>query len=157
MHRRLILATPFLAMVTMDGSAATAPWTLLSPDEVVRFNTPPGSRGLLSNPPALRGAPPGPQIVVVQPPVTGPLHAPITFRLHFVPETGSKIDPRTFRASYGSLGLDITSRLLQHAKFTGDELLVDSVNIPAGSHVVTLAIADTLGHEFSRTFQFTVV
>jgi hypothetical protein len=156
MHRRIFLASPFLAMVTLDCSAA-APWTLLTPDEVVRFNTPPGSRGLLPNPPAVRGVPPGPQIVVGQPPGDAPLRAPITFRLRFVPETGSKIDQRTFRATYGSLGLDITSRLLQHARFTGEELLVDSVNIPAGNHVVTLAIADTRGHEASRTFQFTVV
>jgi hypothetical protein len=100
---------------------------------------------------------PGPRILVEQPAVEGPLHAPLTFRVRFVPETGAAIDPRSFRATYGSLGLDITSRLLQHARFTGEQLIADNVDVPSGNHVVTIAIRDSLGRESSRTFQFTVV
>jgi hypothetical protein len=76
--------------------------------------------------------------------------------VRFVPEAGAAIDPRSFRATYGFLGIDITARLLQHARFGGPELIADNVDVPMGSHTVTIAIADTPGHEARRTFQFSV-
>lgn len=153
MHRRTLLVIPFVALTASACDAET--WMLVTPDEVARESAAP--HPFTMSPPSTRALTAGPAIVVEQPPVTGPLHAPISFRLRFVPEAGSAIDLHTFRATYGMLGLDITARLLQHAKFTGEELFADNVNIPAGNHMVTLAIADTLGHESSRTFQFTVV
>jgi hypothetical protein len=145
---------------------------LITPAEVARES--PAPHSFTTGPPSTRALTPGPEIVVEQPPVTAPPHPPISFRVRFVPEAGSTIDPRTFRATYdprtfratyprtfratyGMLGLDITARRLRHAKFTGEELFAENVDIPAGNHRVTIAIADTPGHESSRTFQFTVV
>ena len=65
-------------------------------------------------------------------------------------------DPNSFKASYGSLGLDITNRLLQHAKLSGSVLSMDNVDIPSGVHSVTLSIADNSGRKGTKTFKFTV-
>jgi hypothetical protein len=101
-------------------------------------------------------APGAPKIVVVQPVAAGTLHPPLTFRVRFVPEAGAAIDTHTFRATYGFMGIDITSRLLQHARLSSQELDADNVAVPAGNHQVTLTIADSRGREVSQTFQFTV-
>jgi hypothetical protein len=143
-----------LATLVVPG-CTPAPWPLLTREEARHANT--AAAQIPQIAPATRAAPGGPQIVVEQPAVGAPLRPPVTFRVRFVPESGSSIDPHTFRATYGSLGLDITARLLQHAQFTGEKLIVDNVDIPAGSHMVTIEIGDTRGHESSRTFQFTVV
>jgi len=84
------------------------------------------------------------------------LHPPLNIRVRFVPSEGSAINTTTFRATYGFLGIDITDRLLQHAKLDAQQLKADNVSIPAGDHKVTLTIADNQGRENSRTFEFTV-
>jgi hypothetical protein len=154
MHRRLLLGSPVFAQFA--SGCATKPWPLVTAEEAAASA---GSvRGTFAQAAsASRGVPPGPRILVGQPAVDAPLHPPVAFRVRFVPDTGAAIDPCSFRATYGSLGLDITARLLQHARFTGEELIADNIDVPAGSHIVTIAIRDSLGHESSRTFQFTVV
>lgn len=64
---------------------------------------------------------------------------------------------RTFNARYGWLGIDITRRLLDHAATTANGLVAADVELPLGSHRVTLSIADTSGKSASRTFRFSVV
>jgi hypothetical protein len=66
------------------------------------------------------------------------------------------IDMRTFNATYGRLGINITSRLLEHAATTPDGLSAENVELPTGNHRVTLSIADTSGKTASRTFRFSV-
>jgi len=63
---------------------------------------------------------------------------------------------QSFQALYGFFNIDITSRLLEHAKVTADGLVAENVNIPAGEHRVTLEIADNEGRVGTRTFKFTV-
>ena len=142
-------------MLTLAVPAhAEAEWDLVTPAEVLKDLSsphPPESHN--------RGWPPAgaPQIVVDQPNGTQTLHPPLTFRVRFVPSPGATIDTKSFHAAYGFLGIDITGRLLQHARLSAQELAADNVAIPAGDHKVTLTIADSQGRENSRTFQFTVV
>ncbi|MSP03126.1 MAG: hypothetical protein EXR07_19070 [Acetobacteraceae bacterium] len=150
MHRRILLGSTFLALTVPARAVET--WSLITPDEFARDRAAPQvhqTRGLPQ--------PGAPSIVVDQPAADTPLRAPLTFRLRFVAEAGAAINAPSLRASYGMLGLDITSRLLEHAKLTAQSLAAENVNIPAGTHTVTLSIADSAGRVGSRRFQFTVV
>ena len=152
MHRRLVLGGSLFALAI--PARAVEIWTLVTPEEVTRDLAAPRIQE-----PHNRALPPqgAPVIVVQQPNVAATLHPPLSFRVLFQPEAGTAINPNSFRATYGWLGIDITSRLLEHAKVDGHGLQADNVAIPAGTHRVTLSIADLLGRENSRTFEFTVV
>jgi hypothetical protein len=76
--------------------------------------------------------------------------------IRFSPGPGQSIDMRTFNATYGLLGVNITRRLLDHAVTTPNGLAAENVELPAGRHRVTLSIADTSGKTASRTFNFSV-
>jgi hypothetical protein len=151
MYRRLLLGGSFLALAV--PARAAGDWDLVTPAEVMRDLAAPHTPETHT-----RGLPqPGaPQIVVDQPAASQTLHPPLTFRVRFVAAPGAAIDAQSFRATYGFLGIDITGRLLQHAKLTGQELDAENVAVPAGDHKVTLKIADSQGRESTRTFQFTV-
>lgn len=102
-------------------------------------------------------SPDAPAIEVDQPDATKPIRAPVTIRVRFHPKAGATIDPTTFRATYGALGLDITSRVVEHAHVSASGLLARNAEIPAGHHRVTLQVADNMHRIGSRTFEFTVV
>jgi hypothetical protein len=156
MYRRMLFGAALFALGTAARGADT--WLLVTPEEVARDRAHPDTAPGTPLSPSTRSLsrPSGPTIVVEQPDETKPLHTPLSFRVRFVAAPGAAVDPHSFRATYGSLGLDITSRLLSHAQLSGDELSADNVDIPAGTHIVTIVIADQAGHETSRTFQFTV-
>jgi hypothetical protein len=128
---------------------AQVPWRLLTPDEEARDNATPD--GPL--PPDL---PPPPAIDLVRPDISGAVQNPVTIEVRFRPGSGETIDMRTFNATYGRLGINITGRLLAHAVTTPNGLSADNVELPSGNHRVTLSIADTSGKRASRTFRFSV-
>ena len=102
-------------------------------------------------------APDAPAIQVIAPQDPNkPLTPPVTIRVQFKAQPGASIAVQTFQALYGFFNIDITSRLLQHAKVTADGLLAENVDIPAGDHRVTLEISDNEGRMGTRTFKFTV-
>jgi hypothetical protein len=94
---------------------------------------------------------------VIQPDPQKPISGPVTIQIAFRTQPGASIVPSTFEATYGFLGLDITARLLQHAKLTPQGITAEDVSIPQGKHNITLSVADTLGRIAKRTFQVTVV
>jgi hypothetical protein len=98
-----------------------------------------------------------PTIEVIQPDPAKPISGPVTIQLAFRTQPGASIVPSTFEATYGFLGLDITARLLQHAKLTPQGITAEDVSIPSGQHSITLSVADSLGRIAKRTFQVTVV
>ena len=149
MHRRVLLGASLLALAA--PVRAEERWLLVTPEEVRLDRAAP-------SPVKTRGLTPAgaPEILVDQPDAGKPLHAPLTFRVRFNPAAGAAINPGSFRATYGAMGLDITSRLLQHARMTGQVLAAENVDISSGTHMVTLSIADTAGRTGSRTFRFTV-
>jgi hypothetical protein len=158
MRRRMLMGGLFLVWAAPARAAGL--WTLVMPEEARRENEARSlfaTRGLgRPRDQEVLGAPGAPEILVDEPNEASTLRPPLSFRVRFVPETGATIDPRSFRASYGSLGIDITARILQHARLSAQVLSAENMDIPAGSHKVTLKIADSRGREGSRTFRFTV-
>ena len=155
MHRRLRLGGSFL---TLAAPARAAGRFLVTPEELRRDQA--GMQQTFANPvTGTTGPEPGtdgPQIIVDLPNASQTLHAPLSFRVRFVPLSGAAIEVHSFKACYGFLSLDITDRLLERARLTAQGLSADEVNIPAGNHKVTLTVADSMGREGSRTFRFTV-
>jgi hypothetical protein len=148
-HRRsLFLVAPSLLLLA--GRRAEA-FQLITPEEAAANRDDSGlsrTRGFPN--------PDLPQIEVISPDETRPLPAPVTISLRFRTRPGTTIVPGSFRATYGMLGIDITSRLLEHAQLTPAGLTVHNAAIPPGRHRVDLRIADAQNRVGERTFRFTV-
>jgi hypothetical protein len=143
-----LLATCSILCASICPSAA---WDLVTRGEVKRESTAPHNKA------APATAQPGAPIIRVEEPnqkerITPPLTLHITFR----PQGGATIDPKTFRATYGWLGIDITHHIVAHAKLSPSGLVANNASIPAGSYRVTLRIADNRHRVGVRTFEFTV-
>jgi hypothetical protein len=149
MYRRFLLAMLFAPAAWRAHAAA--PWSLITDAEAARDRAAP--RKALTRALALPSAP---KIEVVRPDTEAGLPRPFSVRVRFVPAPDAKIVTASFKATYGWLGIDITARLLEHAKLSADGLVADDVNAPAGEHRVTVSIADTAGRVGERTFRFTI-
>ena len=148
MRARALFIPLGLALSTFPLKAQA--WPLVTPDEEARDNAAPEGS-------APADLPPPPVIDLVRPDVSGPVRNPVTIEVRFRAGASHAIDMRTFNATYGRLGINITGRLLEHAVTMPDGLSAENVDLPTGSHRVTLSIADTSGKTASRTFRFTVV
>jgi len=120
--------------------AIAAGWPLVTPGEEARDNAAPHVRQ--SATPAAQGAP---VITVRQPDISRALRNPMTFDMQFRAAPGATINLSTFQARYGWLGINITSRLLDHATRTPNGLFAANVNVPTGNHRINVSIADNLG------------
>jgi hypothetical protein len=92
----------------------------------------------------------GPRIVIISP-EEGKVHsAPLDIDIRFEPQDGSPIDLSTLKVTYGKLVcIDLTSRVLPYASPEG--IRVHQALFPAGTHTITIAIADRQGTLASRT------
>jgi hypothetical protein len=113
---------------------------LITPEEFERDRSAPRFRGFLA-PTVQPGAP---IIEIDQPDQTGAIRVPVNIRLRFLPQGGAIIDLASFRATYGWLGIDITSRIIEHAQINASGLFANNAEILAGHHKVTLQIADNM-------------
>ena len=152
MHRVALLAA-LLVMCNRPCSAA-ADWPLITQEEFQRNQAAPQpeSRSLRSLPAA--GVP---AIDVEQPNPAKPIKSPVTIIVHFHAQDGAVINPSSIRVTYGWLGIDITSRVLQHAELTADGLSAANAQLPSGKHRVTISIKDSKGRQAVRDFDFTVL
>ena len=142
------LATFSILCASICPSAA---WDLVTRGEVKRENT------AHHNKAASATAQPGAPIIRVEEPNQKErLTPPLTLRITFRPQGGATIDPKTFRATYGWLGIDITRHIVAHARLSPSGLVANNASIPAGSYRVTLRIADNRHRVGVRTFAFTV-
>jgi hypothetical protein len=148
MRSRLVIAALSFAFLALPIVAQT-PWNLVTPQEDARDHAAPHRPG-----PANRPGPP--LIQLLRPNLSKPITNPTTIELRFIAGSGPAIDMRTFKATYGWLGINITNRLLAHAKKTQDTLLAQNVDLPPGNHSVTISIANTSGKTASQTFRFSV-
>jgi hypothetical protein len=152
MHRRILLFVPFLLGSGAALARAADTWLLVSDDEFQRDLAAPHhapTRALTA-----AGAP---RIEVVKPNSETQLPRPFSVRIRFVPQGDAAINLASFRAGYGWLDIDITKRMLEHAKLSADGLAADDVDAPAGEHRVNISIADTLGRVGTRSFKFAIV
>jgi hypothetical protein len=144
----VLLAGLGLALGTVPVIAQTS-WKLISAEEDARDNAAPHT-------PDPQDLPPPPTIDLVRPDISRPVQNPVTIEVRFGAGPGAVIDMRTFTATYGWLGINITQRLLEHAATSPNGLAADNVELPPGDHRVTLSIADMSGKTASRTFRFSV-
>jgi hypothetical protein len=152
MYRRALI----VGLVTLPwvGISYAAGWTLITEEEFKRDGAAPRFRGGVIVPTEPSGAP---IIEVDQPDQTNAIRVPVNIRIRFRPQGGAVIDLATFRATYGWLGIDITSRIIEHAQINASGLFANNAEMPAGHHKVTLQIADNVRRVGSRVFEFTVV
>jgi hypothetical protein len=139
------------ALSVLPGAWAIA-WPLVTPEEDMRDNAAPHVRQSTARPAS--GAP---VITVKQPNVSRALRNPMTFDIQFRAAPGATINPSTFQAKYGWLGINITSRLLEHANRTPDGLFAAGVNVPAGNHRISVSVADNRGRVGTRVVNLHVL
>ena len=152
-NRTLAIAILAFALPVLPGKwAIGAGWPLVTPGEEVRDNAAPHVRQ--SATPAEQGAP---VITVRQPNVARALRNPMTFDIEFRAAPGATINLSTFQAKYGWLGINITSRLLEHATRTPNGLFAAAVNVPTGNHRISVSIADNLGRVGTRVVNLHVL
>ncbi|WP_426954585.1 hypothetical protein [Muricoccus radiodurans] len=154
--RRLLLtllAAPALAALPAPAPGAEPAFWLVTPEEAAAGRI----DGEVGRPPTRSlGEGSAPVIEIIEPREAPTLPSPLTIRLRFRAPSGTAIIPSSFRAVYGLLGLDITSRLLQHARVDANGLVLENVAIPAGTHRITLRVADATGRVGERAFRFTI-
>jgi hypothetical protein len=147
MSSKLAVMALTLALLAIPSVARA--FDLITPEEDARDRAAPHVPG-----PSDLPAPP--VIELVRPDISTPVQNPVTIEVRFGSGSGPAIDMQTFRATYGWLGINITSRLLEHATKRPDSLVAENVDLPPGDHRVTLSIANTSGKTASRTFRFSV-
>jgi hypothetical protein len=160
-HRRTLIFGLFALFATVGRAAA---WALITKEEFEQDSAAPHLDGSLAGTqPLSRSIRPSsrpydlPIIEVDQPDITKPIKPPVTIRIRFRPKEGATIDLTSFRVTYGSLALDITKRIIEHARVSASGLLANNADVPAGRHRVTLRVADNIHRVGIRTFEFTVL
>lgn len=113
---------------------------LVSPAEALDFK---GEDGF-NEQPALRVRAMVPQIDILKPvPVVDlKVKAPFPIAVLFKSQNDAAIDPATFKVMYGSLKLDITSRITKYVKITTEGFSLDNALIPQGKHRLILQVQD---------------
>ena len=152
MRRRVFLSGLLAACSILCASIrCSAAWELVTRNEIRRESTAHHNR---ATPAAAQSG--APTITVEEPNPKHPIKAPVTLRITFRPHGGATIDPRTFRATYGWLGIDITHHIVANAKLSASGLVANNASVPAGSYRVTLQIADNRHRVGRRTFDHLV-
>lgn len=146
--KRFAVAALGLVLPTLPCIAQT-PWDLVTRNENARDRAAP-------HVPAPPNTLPPPRIDILRPDLSRPIRNPVTIEVLFTPGPGREIDMRSFHASYGWLGMNVTNRLLRHAVAGPNTLSASNVELPIGDHRITLSIADDAGKRASRTFRFSV-
>ena len=129
------------AALLIWACAGMADEWLVTPDEVAQDQQqlaagkqPPRRRAFNSD---------GPELTLLKPTALGePLKAPFPISLVFKPKEGAKVVPESFRALYGAFRLDITDRIVKHAKVGANGINLDKAEIPTGSHRLLLQVRD---------------
>jgi hypothetical protein len=154
MHRRTLIIGAIASSYVVAARAET--WSLITVDEFEKERDSPGTEASPPSPTRTLG-PPGPTITIEQPDISKPIKAPISIRASFHPHGGATIVLTSFRVTYGSIGLDITSRIVAHARINQSGISADNAQLPSGHHRITVQIADDKGQEGVQGFEFTVV
>ena len=98
-----------------------------------------------------------PEIQVKKPGEGSDYEAPIDIELSFLSAADAKIDLDSLKITYGSLGINVTERVTDHATVTATGILSKGAKLPAGRHKLTVSIADDQGRVGKRRFKFRIV
>jgi len=134
MTRSVIL----LGLVCMAASSYSM--QLVTPEEVAASRKAPPVQEAGTSP----VDPMAPQITIVDPDsIDKAIKNPFTMEVLFKSHDGTPVDFKSFQALYGSLKLDITSRLMKEAIKTSSGIKLANVNVPSGTHRIVLRIKDS--------------
>ena len=127
-----------LGLLSMAASSYAL--QLVTPVEVAASRNAPPVQEASSDP----ADPMAPQITVVDPDsIDKAIKNPFTMEVLFKSKDGNPVDFKSFQALYGSLKLDITSRLMKEAVKTSAGIKLSNVNVPSGTHRILLRIKDS--------------
>ncbi len=135
----LMSALPAFAQILSTLPAAPDGW-LVTPAEAREFK---GEEGF-NEQPALRPRALMPQIDILKPDAVADLKvkAPFAISVLFKGQSDAPIDPSTFKVLYGAFKIDITGRITKFVKVTKDGFALESAQIPAGKHRMTMQVMD---------------
>ena len=123
-------------------SVATSSYAvqLVTPVEVAASRNAPPVQEASSEP----ADPMAPQITIVDPDaIDKAIKNPFKMEVLFKSQDGNPVNFKSFQALYGSLKLDITSRLMKEAVKTSMGIKLSNVNVPSGTHRILLRINDS--------------
>jgi hypothetical protein len=100
--------------------------------------------------------PGAPRIELAAPDIRQAIASPTRILVRFAATAPATVRPESLRVLYGSLRLDITSRLLASARVTPEGIEVGQAALPRGQHRLTLMLEDSAGRAGSHSFSFTV-
>ena len=150
MHRRIVI----LGVIASSyfGICRANAWSLVTRQQERREDAAPHEQAART--PARSGAP---TIRIQEPDITKPVKSPVKIRVSFQAGANARIVVDSLRVRYGFLGIDITRRLLAHARPTPSGVFVENADLPRGQHKVTVQIADNMGRVGVQSFDFNVV
>ena len=153
MKRTAVLVVSAL-LASWSLGAADATYELINADEYARSLVAPDD-----DPEFYERAidPLAPEIIVVQPGEASKYSPPIDIEVSFEPTAGSSIDLDTLKITYGSLGINVTKRVLENATVSPAGIMSRGANLPTGKHKLTVVVADDLGRVGKRRFKFEIV
>lgn len=107
----------------------------------------PGAKALMDEPPT-RGLETGwPRIKVVEP-SSSTVVPPVRIAVRFEGESeATPVNPDSFRAYYGMLGIDITDRIRKATPVTDKGFLAEGAELPPGTHAIRLEVRDRNGRK----------
>jgi hypothetical protein len=150
MHRRNlilgVIASSYLGIRWVNA------WPLVTRQQEQRENAAAHKQAVPG--PTRSGAP---TITVEEPDIIKPVRSPVKIRVRFHAGANAKIVVNSLRVTYGFLKIDITRRLLAHARPTPSGVFVQNADLPRGRHKVTIQIADNMGRVGVKSFDFNVV
>jgi len=98
----------------------------------------------------------GPLIEILAPDARKVVKAPVDISVRFWPGAGSTIVLEPLRIRYGMIGLDVTDRIRKAATVTERGIEATGAALPAGSHSMSIEIADSAGRNTKQGFKFQV-
>jgi hypothetical protein len=141
-------------------AAGNAGFELVTADEYQREKD---AHSLLTRGPGTQPAEPeslraadGPLIEVVTPDSRKAVKSPVDISVRFSPGPGATIVLDSLHVRYGLIGLDVTERIRQSATVTEQGIQAPAAALPAGSHSMSIEIADSAGRKTKRAFKFRV-
>src|SRR5215472_365717 len=137
MHRRNLIVGVIAS--ACFGIRRASAWPLVTRQQVQRENAAPHGQAA---PASTRSG--APTIRIEEPDITRPVRSPVNIRIRFQAATNARIEVNTLRVRYGRLGIDLTRRILAHARPTPSGVFVEDADLPRGRHRVTIHLISTL-------------
>ena len=95
-------------------------------------------------------------IEILTPDAGRPVKAPVDISIRFTPGPAATIVLDSLRIRYGLIGLDVTDRIRKAATVTEQGIHAPGAALPAGSHSMSIEIADSAARKTKRAFKFKV-